>query len=224
MKDFFKSERIIFLVTAVLMCTYLFLDVSGLYDSRIVKFITILLIACVGCITLKDRINRFAGAGLLLTVVADFFIVLIDEYIYGVSVFVAVQLCYAVYIAFLSNKVIWKELLKSIIPAVVAATVAVFSGLGSNIVVTAAYALCIGMNIARSAELYIRKPCKKYMVLMIGFVAFVCCDICVGMRRLFDVSDKAMLIMTIVTWVTYPPSQLMILASTGVFNKDKVKN
>lgn len=209
-----KNYKCIFygLIT-IMMTVYLTCDVFSLWDSRPLKFITSALITLFGLTLLNKKESRFVSVGLMFTLIADVFLVLLNKYLYGVAIFIVAQLCYTVYITYISNKKIITELLKRIIPAIIILTVTSVLGFKGNIVLPAAYAVCIGVNIAHSVELQIKKPSKKHLLLMIGFIVFVIGDICVGLRHMPFITDQSASVLYFITWISYPPSQIMVLTS-----------
>ena len=210
-------SRLFFSAVAVMMVVYLTCDIFSIWDSRPLKFVTSAVITLFGLTVLHKKESRFVSVGLLFTLFADVFLVLLNKYLYGVAVFIVAQLCYAVYLTYISDKKVTCELLKRIIPAVMAAAITAALGFKGNIVLPAAYAVCIGVNIAHSVELQLKKPCNKHLLLMIGFIIFVCGDICVGLRHLPFVTENVAAVLYLITWVSYPPSQILVLASTGAF-------
>ncbi|MBQ2774956.1 MAG: hypothetical protein IJF40_03565 [Clostridia bacterium] len=208
-----------FLISAVaiMMVCYLTCDIFSIWDSRPLKFATSAVIVLFGLTVINKKESRFVSIGFIFTLAADVFLVLLDKYLYGVSLFILAQLTYTVHFAFLSGKTVWKELLKRIVPAA-AAGIAVFAfGLGANIALPAAYAVCIGVNIAHAIELQHFKPCKNHLMLLFGFILFVCGDICVGLRHLPPdiITQNVSSVLYLITWATYPPSQILILLSTN---------
>ncbi|MBQ8503871.1 MAG: hypothetical protein IJ491_06315 [Clostridia bacterium] len=218
-------SNIFFTLIAIMMAVYLTCDIFSLWDSRPLKFAVSALITLFGLRLINKKESRFVAAGLIFTLAADVFLVLLNKYIYGVILFIVAQLFYAVYLTCLSNKVVFKELLKRIIPAIICSVAFYLFGFGENIVVPAAYAVCIGVNIAHAVELQVQKPCRKHLLLAVGFIIFVCGDICVGLRHLPPdiITENVASVLYLITWISYPPSQIMVLASTGIFSPSLCK-
>ena len=209
-----KTVKIIFYcLIAVMMLTYLFCDIFSLWDSRPLKFAVSTLITLFGVTAFSRKETKFVSIGLMFTLLADVFLVLLNKYLYGVAIFIIAQLCYAVYLSYISGKRVSTELLKRIIPAILASAITAMLGFKGNIVLPAAYAVCIGINIAHSVELQIQKPSKKHLLLMIGFIVFVIGDICVGLRHMPFVTEDIASVLYLITWISYPPSQIMVLTS-----------
>jgi uncharacterized membrane protein YhhN len=215
-----KTLKITFLTAvAIMMLIYLTCDIFSIWDSRPLKFAGSALIALFGLNALKSKESRFVSFGLMFTLIADVFLVLLDKYLYGVFVFILAQLCYTVYLTYLSGKKVHIELLKRILPALAVVITTSLLGFKGNIILPAAYAVCIGVNIAHSVELQVLKPSKKHLILMIGFIVFVIGDICVGLRHMPFVTSEAAKILYLITWISYPPSQIMLLSSTGALKE-----
>ncbi len=212
MKKSFKY--IVYGLIGIFMLIYLTCDIFSLWDSRPLKFAASALVTLSGVTVFNKKESRFVSIGLMFTLLADIFLVLLNKYLYGVAVFIVVQLCYTVYLAHISDKKISTELLKRIIPAVAASLITTILGFQGNIILPAAYAVCIGINIAHAVELQIQKPSRKHLILMIGFIVFVIGDICVGLRHMSFITEEIAGVLYLITWLSYPPSQLMILKST----------
>ena len=209
-----RNVKILFFsIIALMMLIYLTCDIFSLWDSRPLKFAASALITLCGITVFKKKESRFVSIGLMFTLLADVFLVLLNKYLYGVAIFIIAQLCYAVYLTYISDKKISSELLKRIIPAAVASLITYALGFKGNIVLPAAYAVCIGVNIAHSIELQIKMPSKKHLLLMTGFIVFVIGDICVGLRHMPFVSESVASVLYLITWISYPPSQIMVLMS-----------
>lgn len=209
-----KTYKYIFYgIIAVMMVVYLTCDVLSLWDSRPLKFITSALITLFGLSIFNKKEGRFVSIGLMFTLLADIFLVLLDKYLYGVAVFIVAQLCYAVYLTYISGKKLPAEILKRIVPAIVVSGITAALGFKGNIILPAAYAVCIGINIAHSVELYIQKPTKNHRLLMVGFIVFVLGDICVGLRHMPFIAESIAPVLYFITWISYPPSQILVLTS-----------
>lgn len=198
---------------AVMMAVYLTCDIFEIWNSRPLKFAVSATITIFGLSLLKKNDGRFVSIGLMFTLLADVFLVLLDKYLYGVGIFIIAQLCYAVYLSKISNKKLFAELLKRIIPAAAALIITSLLGFKGNVILPAAYGVCIGVNIAHSVELQILRPSKKHMLLMAGFIVFVIGDICVGLRHMPFVTPEIASVLYLITWLSYPPSQIMVLTS-----------
>lgn len=214
-----KSLKYLFLgLVGIMMSVYLVCDIFSIWDSRPLKFAVSALITIFGLSLLKNKESRFVSVGLIFTLTADVFLVLLDKYLIGVAVFIVAQLCYAAYLSMESGKRLFTELLKRAVPAFAAATAAALLGFKGNIVLPAAYAVCIGVNIAHSVELYVRKPSKRHLMLMLGFIVFVIGDICVGLRHMPFVGETVASVLYLITWISYPPSQSLVLSGAGLFD------
>ncbi len=214
------ASRILLIIVVIMMVCFLTCDIFSIWDSRPLKFATSAVITLFGLTMINKKDGRFISFALIFTLAADVFLVLLNKYLYGVALFIIAQLLYSVYLTAISCKTIWKELLKRVVPAAIAGFSAYAFGLGANIALPAAYAVCIGVNIAHSIELQHLKPCKNHLMLMFGFIIFACGDICVGLRHLPPdvISQNVSSVLYLITWITYPPSQLLILASSNALN------
>lgn len=209
-------------IEAVLFCIFLSMDIMGLENSNIVKFIAIALVGAFGLMAGKEKDNRIVTAALLFTVLADICLVLLGKFFWGVPMFAVVQVCYAIRFSYLSGKPLVGEILKRTVPAVVLGGLAAYF-LDPKIGLTVFYAWCFGVNFVHGFELQILKPSKRHLIFCIGLTLFACCDCCVGITNLEPsfMSEAMIRNASIATWIFYLPSQLLILSTTEAFKTKK---
>lgn len=201
-------------------------------------------IACYICVVLSflvcfcffEKSNKyfFTQLALLFTVVADYFLVILDEYyLLAMSVFICAQICYAIKIYFdLETKKEKKiyliirgslALLAILLPFIVLKEDA---DLLTIISVNYYVLLIISMIYA----FIISKNNKYNLIFAIGLLLFVCCDFFVAIGNFesyFDISKESIIYKITYhdinfSWVFYVPSQALLGISL-IENKLKEK-
>ena len=154
---------------------------------------------------------------LVFTAISDLFILIMLNFVVGISTFIVVQLIHFTRIYLINGKKPWISL--GVRLAVVAVGFALFGGLGmlnAPIVVLACiYFPQLIINTVESALLI--KIDKTYILLFVGLLLFTFCDIFVGLYNagtlgldmpadLLDLSRKFI-------WTVYLPAQVCIVLS-----------
>ena len=149
--------------------------------------------------------------GLALTIVSDYFLLVEGEYYeIGVVTFIGAQLCY---FARIKRNKVW--LIVSIIARMVLAAVAIAVicavGYGEALyILVAVYFVQLVGNFVENVIVAItaknRAERIKAILLSIGFLLFIGCDICVGLMNLYGEAGEYI-------WLFYTPSQVLIALS-----------
>lgn len=216
MRGKIKTKHLYFALIGVMMAVYLISDVFSLWDSRWLKFITSALVTVYGLSGISKKESCFVSIALIFTLAADVFFVLRNEFVYGVALFIIVQTAYVFHLSALSPKPRQGEILKRALPAVAAVIIVLFFGFKAKLALIAAYACFIGVNFAHSLELNLQRKTKGTKLLLAGFILLGIGDICVGLRNsgLSFVTEDIQSLCYFITWLSYPPSQLLIFEST----------
>lgn len=143
---------------------------------------------------------------LLLTLAADTFLVAINNYyIFGIIFFCCVQTVYAIDLGITKKNLTARVILLLLLIFFVAKTdlELIFSSYSmANLVVNAV------VSILR----YTKHKTKAGLLFMIGLILFLGCDISVGLRNAFALSDSAVYLFTFyLVWSFYIPSQVLIV-------------
>ncbi len=203
-----RSTITAFLITeTVLYVLFMAMDLFSIGGSTIgLKYAGILLcllfsILC--AIRGGDRIVPFA---LLFTAVADFFLLVINEYyLAGVCSFILVQTLYLLRL-YRDTKKLW--LPARIICAVLAVLVLMLTGLFSavNLASVLYYSLLL-INLAISWTV----PGRKGRTFALGLTLFILCDTCVGIFNMGSLMPAGLYAFaSIGMWLFYLPSQVLI--------------
>ena len=209
-------------VEAVLFCTFVAMDIANHSAENIVKYIAIALVGIMGLRAGKNKDNIVVTVGLLFTMIADVFLILVGNFVAGVFVFLCVQTCYTIRFSFMSGKPLVGELLKRLVPGVVLGGIATYF-LGINVGIVVAYACSFAVNFVHGFELHILKPSPRHLRFAIGLFLFACCDICVGITNLRPgfLTEQMIRNAEVMTWIFYLPSQVLILSTTDSLSLKK---
>lgn len=168
--------------------------------------------------------EHFIKLGLLLTLVADYFLVIEDNsHLLGVETFLLVQLAYFVYLLFREERasVRFANFLTRILLCGVllfAAYVTLGGDVDTLSLVSAVYYANLLTNIFFAFMLG-----RKEMIFAIGLTLFALCDLCVGIESLAyfyldtDISRFFYTDSFNLSWLFYQPSQ--VLMALGLYKK-----
>lgn len=211
-----RAAAICFLsLESILYGLFLVGDLLHAYDTTWLKFSAIALVAAAGLIAGKGAENHLTAAALCLTLAADVFLLVLDaHYETGVALFLAVQLLYTLRLAASGGSKPWRTLATRILPALIAAAVAL--RFGALTTLSAAYIVWFAANLLDSFRLAAARPDRRRVCFAVGLALFFCCDLCVGAHNLPASALPAWLpgFAQIAMWGFYLPGQVLILAST----------
>lgn len=192
-----------------------FADKGNLFNTTILKYCCIVFCFLVSCFGFKTKRGYFVIAGLAGTLIADYFLLVRgDNYLAGVIAFIVVQSMYFLYIM----PKHWK--ISLIIRASLFTIISLIAGLVLKVDdVTAYFAIFYFTNlIMNMVDSFIGG--KKYLLLSIGLLLFIGCDVSVGFNNLSSyVSyssafiDKLVDFSQLGMWLFYVPSQALITLS-----------
>ena len=181
-----------------------------------IKYISIISCFLVSFLSIKTKKGYFVIAGLAFTLVADYFLLILDEYyVLGISAFIITQAMYFLYI----KPKHWK--ISLVIRFGVYGLVAVLLPLAFKVKEASAFlAAFYFINLVMNAvDAYISKD-KALLMFAIGLTFFIGCDLFVCLYNIKDyVTISSNLIKTILkfgligSWVCYIPSQTLISIS-----------
>ena len=143
--------------------------------------------------------NYIISLAQLFTLIADYFLLVIDKYyVIGLISFIVVQLIYMYYLYL--SKVKTYIYIRIIIILAVLTFVNNFLFLYS--LVLCYFSLLVMNTICSYSN-------KKLIILSIGLSLFICCDVCVGLHNILD-RGTLYEIVTMSMWIFYLPSQVLI--------------
>ena len=220
-----EFKLLYFLIVPLIILTYVIIDYKTTYDSSVVKYslmIVILLyvfiIGLTNIIKKKDiKISIFYMLAITFTLISDYYLLI--EGVYNnlsISTFIIAHLMYSVMIYYSSsimNKK-WLIIEKSLILVTGVIVFIITKDLFTGLITI--YGLCLVNNFIDSLILLIKTKELYALFLVIGFVLFIGCDICVLLYNLdifLDESKRLLEIEDIVVnliWIFYGPSQFFI--------------
>ncbi len=212
------------LIQAVLYIGYLFCDITETGNPKPLKIIAIFILLMFSLLAGKEKENKLVSVIFFFTFIADIFFVIINKTLYGISVYIIIQLTHTLRLSYMSEKKPAKELLKRIAPALCIG--AVSSLFGPRLPLITVYAVCIAVNLAHVIKLKIQKPDSRNLRYMLGMIILVIGDIGVGIRNIQAdfITDDVLKIAYIITWLTYVPSLILILSTTDALKLKNYKN
>lgn len=194
--------------------TFIALDVlvPGYWGSSLLKYIGVFL--CVIYAYRKHQHDSKLILALFLTFLADTVLVWTNMYVLGVFIF-----CFAQFMHFLRLTRLSKKHLGLFSVGISALTI--FSAFQGNELIYslgALYALLLISNLVMSRQRHHESPKDfRYRCAWYGFIAFVCCDFCVGLRFIMldgVISAIALPLVAFMVWIFYYPSQVLLANSS----------
>ncbi|MCI8594717.1 MAG: hypothetical protein HFF09_05615 [Oscillospiraceae bacterium] len=217
-----RFAGLFFALEGILYAAFLAGDIADWPYTAPLKFCAIILVALCGLKAGRSKENRAVTAALLLTVLADVFLLVLNRhYAVGIALFLAVQLLYAVRLARSAGSRPWRGVLLRGALALAAGTALV--KFGPVAALSGAYICCFAVNLAQAVGQAAHAPERKRTLFAVGLALFFLCDLCVGANNL----PAAMLpvwipgFVRVAMWGFYLPGQVLILLSTGVFEEEK---
>lgn len=192
-----RSVRRVFLCTEVMLyLAFLLMDLLRVGNTSALKFISICLVGLTGLFFAANSEIRWA---LILTVAADVFLLVLNQYYQvGIALFMVVQLCYSLYL----------DDVRGLIPRAVCVALAIglFYRVGSLEALAAGYITLFLCSLIRAGMKVRVQP-----IFFLGMLLFFCCDLCVGSYHIctggvYEFARVAM-------WAFYLPGQVLILLS-----------
>ncbi len=164
--------------------------------------------------------EHFIRLGLLLTLLADYFIVIEhDSYLEGVTVFIFVQIAYFLYLVFREKRMairVANFLTRILLCAAIYLVASVF--LGENADALSTVSVIYYANLL--ANVVFAFMCGRgEKIFAIGLALFAMCDFCVGVESLSyfylgrDISHLFYTESLNLSWLFYQPSQVLIALS-----------
>ena len=212
-----------FLVWFTIYISFLGLDIilPDFWGSSLLKYAGIFL--CVVYANQKYEKDYKLVIALFLTLLADTILVWTPYEVAGVFVFCFAQLMHLMRLSKLNRRTLFYFM------GIIAVFVVVAGHLHQNVLyfLAALYGLLLFSNLAMSIRQYVnhmtdfRARCAMY-----GFIAFVCCDLCVGARHLMldgAISAQFLPLIAYLVWLFYYPSQVLLANSSTEPIRKKMK-
>ena len=222
---------LVLLVELFLYTFFLYFDFNdiNIEISNWLKYVGIIICFLTSLIPIFSKnaakTQYFIPFSLFFTLVSDYFLLIITDknlYIFGVVIFIIVQLSYFIYIETLKkNKtsflisLIFRIILSSIL--IIVLSIIRFDLLS---IVSACYFVELLMNFITSLSLV--KINKYFLIFSIGLLLFIGCDISVGLTNLDLFEGHIKNLVSNLMWIFYLPSQVLISFSNYINYKNIV--
>ena len=166
---------------------------------NIYKFVPILLnlLLCI-----SKKVNSKLRLVIFFTTIADFCFLFINNCVLGISFFVLVQLIYYLYMKESNNKLLFVLSFINILLAWFFAKKILYLEVGI-------YAILILTNIIKASKL--SKKDKDYNLLKISLILLLLCDLCIGVKYVFNLGKNIDVYVDIFEWLFYIPSQIILV-------------
>ena len=222
---------LVLLVELFLYTLFLYFDFNdiNIEISNWLKYVGIIICFLASLIPIfsknSAKTQYFIPFSLFFTLVSDYFLLINTDknlYIFGVVIFIIVQLSYFIYIETLKkNKtsflisLIFRIILSSIL--IIVLSIIRFDLLS---IVSACYFVELLMNFITSLSLI--KINKYFLIFSIGLLLFIGCDISVGLTNLDLFEGHIKNLVSNLMWIFYLPSQVLISFSNYINFKNIV--
>ena len=222
---------LVLLVELFLYTLFLYFDFNdiNIEISNWLKYVGIIICFLTSLIPIFSKnaakTQYFIPFSLFFTLVSDYFLLINTDknlYIFGVVIFIIVQLSYFIYIETLKkNKtsflisLIFRIILSSIL--IIVLSIIRFDLLS---IVSACYFVELLMNFITSLSLI--KINKFFLIFSIGLLLFIGCDISVGLTNLDLFEGHIKNLVSNLMWIFYLPSQVLISFSNYINYKNIV--
>ena len=222
---------LVLLVELFLYTLFLYFDFNdiNIEISNWLKYVGIIICFLASLIPIFSKnaakTQYFIPFSLFFTLVSDYFLLINTDknlYIFGVVIFIIVQLSYFIYIETLKkNKtsflisLIFRIILSSIL--IIVLSIIRFDLLS---IVSACYFVELLMNFITSLSLI--KINKYFLIFSIGLLLFIGCDISVGLTNLDLFEGHIKNLVSNLMWIFYLPSQVLISFSNYINFKNIV--
>ena len=222
---------LVLLVELFLYTLFLYFDFNdiNIEISNWLKYVGIIICFLASLIPIFSKNSAksqyFIPFSLFFTLISDYFLLINTDknlYIFGVVIFIIVQLSYFIYIETLKkNKtsflisLIFRIILSSIL--IIVLSIIRFDLLS---IVSACYFVELLMNFITSLSLI--KINKYFLIFSIGLLLFIGCDISVGLTNLDLFEGHIKNLVSNLMWIFYLPSQVLISFSNYINFKNIV--
>lgn len=178
-------------------------------------FLCLFITLCIG----KDEINlrdkNLLQLGMLLTFFADLCLIIYNKYFLGVLIFSTVQMIYC----FRFKRDISHS--KKLVTLLILLVIFYYTLYILNIIIDPLiilgiyYSVLIGTNLVNVIRLNKKDiyPRTNFLLLYVGFLLFILCDINVGISYVFSNYSRMVNITQNLIWVFYLPSQVLLALS-----------
>lgn len=220
--------RYLLISVIIFYLIFLFLDINNKYIklSKNLKFICIILCFFISLLSRHNAFDlyniKLLQIGLLLTVIADYFLLILDDYYeIGIAIFILAQITYSIRYATRKRSCIIKRYIK-MLGGIFFLYIIInfFINIPLIIALGLSYGVCLVTNVYMSILVYKEKTFPKLNSIMVvaGMFLFLLCDINVAIFNIikgvyFKYNSLVYQISLVSMWLFYLPSQLILSLS-----------
>lgn len=180
-------------------------------------FLCLLITLCIGNDEINLRDKNLLQLGMLLTFIADLCLIMYNKYFLGVLIFSTVQMVY--YFRFNKKNNISHS--KKLVTLLILLVIFYYGLYILNIIIDPTiilgiyYSVLIGTNLVNVIRLNKKDiyPRTNFLLIYVGFLLFILCDINVGISYVFSNYSRMVNITQNLIWVFYLPSQVLLALS-----------
>ena len=175
------------------------INISDVTLLNVLKFLPIILNLFFSFSKKVDSKLRF---GLLVTVIADYCFLFMHECALGISFFVLVQITYYLYLNQSKNRLlVFLSVINLILVFILKKDLLIFEAI--------IYFSLIIFNIIKSNK--ISKLDKNIKLVKYSLILLLLCDLCIGVKYVFSLSNNFEILLDLLEWLFYIPSQTILL-------------
>ena len=226
--------KTVVILIIILYMVFLYIDLYNtryIHLSERIKYTCIILCFFIALLSRNNPFDRYnmklLQIGLLLTVIADFFLLILDDYYpFGVAIFTLAQITYSIRYDIKNTKnTIKNYTVVFMILFFIYAFVNMSIRIELLVPISLCYGTCLITNVHKAITVFKKNLYPKLNARMValGMILFLLCDINVLLYNILKYTNQTEGIMYIISsfsmWLYYLPSQVL-LALSG-YNYDK---
>ncbi|NLX61191.1 MAG: hypothetical protein GXZ06_01495 [Tissierellia bacterium] len=220
--------KYILILISILYLVFLYMDINNKYTgvSKYLKLMCILLCFFLSLLYEHKAFSmcdiRLLQIGLFLTVFADFFLLILDNYYeIGVAIFILVQIIYSIRYRTKKERGSVKKYIRMVGGVfLIYIVVYNFKKLPLILLLSLIYGICFIINLYRSIIVYAENiyPKLNSIMVVVGMILFLLCDINVAIFNIiknsyFQFNGLLYKMSYVAMWFFYVPSQVLLSLS-----------
>lgn len=196
---------------------FLWMDITNSGNSMSLKYAGIILCLCFALYFAKDKNGYLITAALLFTAAADYFLLILNRhYIYGVLLFIPVQILYMARLLNVSRKhIIIEVILRIALPCLLFLALSAVPHPDNWKWLNLAVSIYFCNLFINGIKSFV---CLGLHPFSIGLLLFICCDVSIGLRMM-TLHGVLYYLFSVAIWAFYLPSQVLITLSVSTNDK-----
>ena len=233
-----KGLKLLLVITIIIYMGFIWMDIFNLdfiISTNNLKFIAMIIIFFISLLTREDALSykdlHLLQIGLFLTLIADYFLLILDNYyILGIFLFAIVQIIYSFRYEFRNLKLTLRNFIIIFIGLYIVHIILNRFLVEIDFLWTMGlfYGLCLLNSVSLSIRAYKYKiyPEPNRQMILMGMILFLLCDINVGLYNFLGYIGKVGIfynISSVSMWLFYLPSQILLALSGYNYNQGEIK-